>query len=395
VVTLPRQFATLHVESDPAGVAPQVDGMAEPDCPATPCDARVLAGDHQVSFGGDLWVPWQTDVQVTRAQTVAVHAALQRKTGTLSVTVPAAGELTVDGQGVRGTAWSGVVPTGPHTVAFRSPGTWPVSQQLDVAWNQATQANLAPAPAGTDDATFAAGLSAYLGAQGGGTYAAYVEDLASGSGVGAGDTTVMEAASVIKVPEAIYLLHQVDAGRVGLGDQVTLQADDFMGGTGTLNGTAHPGDSFSYQQLLALLIQQSDNTAWLALRRVLGDRAIDSYAASVGAGGCSQATDNCTARTAGHLMAQLARGQLLSGASTQLLMGLLETTAFNDRINYYLSGVTIAHKVGMDGSVWNDCGVVLASRPFAVCVFTTVDDPDHGTQVIRDVARAAAWRYAH
>jgi len=229
---------------------------------------------------------------------------------------------------------------------------------------------------------------------GGGTYGAYVEDLGSGSAVGAGDTTMLEAASVIKVPEAVYLLHQADAGRLGLGDQVTLQSGDFMGGTGSLYGTAHPGDTYSYQQLLSLLIQQSDNTAWLALRRVLGDGSIDSYAASAGAGGCSQVTDNCTARAAGHLMAQLARGQLLSGASTRLLLNLLESTVFNDRINYYLSGMAIAHKVGMDGSVWNDCGVVFASRPFVVCVLTTVDDPAQGVQVIRDVARAAAWRYS-
>ena len=29
----------------------------------------------------------------------------------------------------------------------------------------------------------------------------------------------------------------------------------------------------------------------------------------------------------------------------------------------------------------------------AICVFATVDDTDVGVQVIRDVARAAAWRY--
>src|SRR5207253_775921 len=102
------------------------------------------------------------------------------------------------------------------------------------------QASLAPTPAGSDDASFVSGLRAYLGAQGGGTYGVYVEDLGSGSAAGAGDTTALEAASVIKVPEALYLLHQADAGRVDLSAQVTLQPDDFMGGTGGLFGTAHP-----------------------------------------------------------------------------------------------------------------------------------------------------------
>jgi beta-lactamase class A len=395
-LTLPRQFARLHVESDPGGQSPQVDGQPAPDCPATPCDISVLAGVHHVAFGGELFVPWQTEVQVDKGATASVGARLERKTGTLSISVPAAGELSLDGQGLSGSSWSGLVPTGQHTVGYRSAGTWPFVQHVDVTWNQTTQAALAPVGVARDAAAFTAGLRAYLGAQGGGSYGVYLEELSTGSTVGVGDTAPLAAASVIKVPEAIHLLHEVDAGRVGLDDQVELRPEDFMGGTGSLFGTAHPGDRYSYRQLLSVLIQQSDNTAWMALRRTLGDRSIDAYAASIGAGDCRQVTGTCTARSAGHMMAQLARGQLISAGSTRLLLGLLETTIFNDRINWYLGGTTVAHKVGMDGSVRNDCGVVfLPGDPFAICVFTTVADVDQGVQVIRDVARAAAWRYSH
>jgi beta-lactamase class A len=394
-LTQARQFAKLHVDSDPAGQAPLVDGHPAPDCAATPCEASVLAGAHQVSFGGDLFVPWQTDVQAARGDTVAVSAKLERKMGTLAVTAPA-GELAVDGQAVSGPSWTGVVPAGQHTVTFRSAATWPLAQQVNVAWNQTTQAAVAPAAITSDAGAFAGGLRAYLGAQGGGSYGVYLEELGSGSTIGVGDTALLEAASVIKVPEAIYLLHLADAGQVALGSQVELHPKDFMGGTGSLYGTAHPGDRYTYQRLLELLIQQSDNTAWMTLRRVLGDGAINGYAASLGAGDCNQVTDRCSARSAGHLLAQLARGRLVSAGSTRLLLNLLETTIFNDRINYYLGGTTIAHKVGMDGSVRNDCGVVfLSGNPFAICVFTTVDDVDRGVQMIRDVARAAAWHYSH
>jgi len=351
-----------------------------------------------VAFGNDLYVPWKSDVQVDKGVTTAVTAPLVRKTGTLTVGAPQGGELSVDGQAVSGSTWSGVVPTGQHGVSFRSGATWPIFQQFGVAWNQTTQATLAPTgvSGAGDPAGFTAGLRAYLAAQGGGSYGVYLEELGSGATIGVGDTTGLEAASVIKVPEALYLLRQVDAGQVKLDDQVTLEDGDFMGGTGSLYGTAKPGDQYSYGQLLTLLIQQSDNTAWLALRRVLGDGNINAYAASIGAGDCDQVTDWCSARSAGHLMAQLARGRLLSAASTRMLMGLLETTIFNDRINWYLQGITIAHKVGMDASVRNDCGVVfLSGDPFAICVFTTVDDVDQGTQVIRDIARAAAWHYSH
>jgi beta-lactamase class A len=270
-----------------------------------------------------------------------------------------------------------------------------VATLADVAWNQTTEVKLAPVGVTPGDASgFAGGLRAYLAAQGAGGYGVYLEELSSASTLGAGEGTSMVAASVIKVPEALYLLRQVDQGLTRLEDTVDLRDEDFMGGTGTLYGSAHAGDTLSYGDLLGLLIQQSDNTAWRLLDRVMGASNVDGYAAGIGAGDCRQG-GLCSARSAGHMLAQLARGQLLSAASTQRLLSLLESTVFNDRINFYLAGLTIAHKVGMNGGVINDCGVVfLPGDPFAICVFTDTDNPDHGVQVIRDVARAAVRYYA-
>lgn len=104
----------------------------------------------------------------------------------------------------------------------------------------------------------------------------------------------------------------------------------------------------------------------------------------------------CTAQEAGTLFVKLAGGSVLSPTSTQLLLGLLESTVYNDRINYYLPGLTIAHKVGMDGGVMNDCGIVYApGSPFVVCVFTDGSDPNTGIQAIRDISRAANHYLGH
>src|SRR5262249_58904680 len=78
VLTLPRLFGVLHLESDPAGEAPLVDGAVPADCPATPCDARVVAGAHHVAFGGDLYVPWASDVAGDSDASPAVSANLER-----------------------------------------------------------------------------------------------------------------------------------------------------------------------------------------------------------------------------------------------------------------------------------------------------------------------------
>ncbi len=392
---LSRQFAKLHVDSDPAGQAPQIDGQPASDCQSTPCDLSLLAGAHRISFVTDLFVPWQTDVSVSKNDQITVHAQLERKMGTLTAAAPNGGELSIDGQLVDGRPFSDKVPTGRHLVGWRSAGTWPSASQVDVKWNETANVSLTPAAVAGDPNGFANGLRDYLNAQGGGTYGVYMEGLRTGTSVSLGDTTSMEAASVIKMPVALYLLKQSDTGKLVFSDQIDLHPEDFMSGTGTLNGTANPGDNYSYDQLLSLMIQQSDNTAWRALRRVLGDSQIDAMAASMGAGDCHQATNFCSARSAGRMMAQLARGQLLNQSSTQRLLNLLETTVFNDWLPYYVGRATIAHKIGTDpdNGVANDCGVVfLPSDPFAICIFTTAPGQS-GIQVIRDVARAALNLY--
>jgi beta-lactamase class A len=391
---LTRHLGTLALASDPPGTALLVDGKPAPGCPATPCSLALTAGRHQVS-APDAFLPWSQAVVVARGQSVGVHAQLTRKTGTLKVGAPA-GELLLDGTKVAGGAWTAAVPTGHHTLVFRSAATWPETAGADVAWNQVTEVGLQPHPVVPgDSAAFAAELQAYLAAAQG-RYGVWIQELGSGRTLQMGQDTALEAASVIKVPEALYLLHQVDAGAIKLTDQVTLQQGDFMGGTGILYGRAHPGDQVSYQDLLTDLIRYSDNTAWQALMRTLGAGSIDAYAASLGAPDCRQKQDSCTAREAGSLFAKLASGSPpLSSSSTQLLLGLLKSTVFNDRINYYLPGVAVAHKVGMDGNVMNDCGIVYQGTGYVVCVFTIAHDPTTGIQAIRDITRAANHFLGH
>jgi beta-lactamase class A len=129
------------------------------------------------------------------------------------------------------------------------------------------------------------------------------------------------------------------------------------------------------------------------MRRVQDDRNIDGFAASIGAPDCHQGDDQCTAREAGLMLAQLAAGKVLNPEHTAALLQLLKTTAFNDRINYYLGGTAVAHKVGMDGGVINDAGIVYTSHPFVISMFTSAPDPAVGVAAIRQVSRAAARLY--
>lgn len=395
-VVLRRRLATINLTSDPPGQPVTVDGQAVASCPVTPCSIELYARPHVLAIETDLFEPWRQEVMVATGEHVDLAAGLRRKTGTLHVSAPhdAGAELYIDGRRVPEVDYSAVLPTGQHQVAYRAAAHWPSTSTVSVTWNQITSFEVpARAVEKGDLAGFRAGLGAYLGSLPG-SYAVYMRDLAGGHSVAYNENQVMEAASVIKVPLAMYVLHLVDHGQVRLEDQVELRDSDFMGGTGVLFGTARSGDRYSVRDLLALLIQQSDNTAWNALNRVVGRDQVDAYAAALGAPDCHQADATCTAREATILIGKLATSQALSDNSNHLLLNWLETTVFNDRINYYLPGLEVAHKVGMDGGVANDCGIVFhGAASFLITVFTDSDNPDAGYQAIRDIARAAAVLY--
>ncbi len=391
---LDRPTGFVDLTTDPPGLRPQVDGRPVEACTATPCTLPVEMGSHVLSLDSDLYAPWSSQITAWEGQHLAVSARLERKTGTLTVSAPSGANavLAVDGQAVP-LSWTGLLPTGSHLVTYSADDRWAWAASVEVTWNDTAKVAVASGPVVPgDEQGFLQGMQAYLSSLPG-RFSAWVTPLAGGSELSYHASDSMEAASVIKIPVALYVYHQAQAGALKLTDTVQLQGGDFMGGTGTLNGTANPGDRYSYQDLVARLIQQSDNTAWMALTRDLGPDRIDSYAASIGAGDCHQEDDRCTAREAGLMLQQLAQGRLLNQAYTQTLLNLLETTVFNDRINYYLGGYPIAHKAGMDGSVMNDSGVVYGPRPFVVSMFTDAD-PTVGVEAIRQVARLAARLYS-
>ncbi|HYZ02564.1 MAG TPA: serine hydrolase [Candidatus Binatia bacterium] len=389
-MTLQREFATLQLTSDPGGFPLTIDGQPAADCPKTPCEAAVPAGRHTLGLQNDLYVPWQQAVDVRKGGVLELAPKLERKTGSVALTAPDGAEVTLDDKVVGNGNWKADVPTGDHVLSVRSDDTWPAVQKVGVQWKQSAQMQLTPPAVARDPSRFTSQLNAY-GQVVGGQYGVYLEDLTTGQTVGSGQDTQTEAASVIKLPQALYLLHQADANQLKLTDPVTLEQKDFMGGTGVLYSSAKPGQQISYQDLLKDLIQQSDNTAWQALNRQLGATNVDAFAASLGAPACRQEDDQCSPRQVGSLLDKLARGQAVSAGSTQTLLNLLETTEFNDRLNTYLPGVQIAHKIGIDGHVNNDAGIVyLNGHPFVLVVFARTDNPDTGIQAIRDIARASA-----
>lgn len=85
-----------------------------------------------------------------------------------------------------------------------------------------------------------------------------------------GDGRPWYLSSTVKVPVAIAVLEEVDAGRLALDEELELQRSDFVDGAGDM--LQHkPGERFSISTLLQKSLRDSDSTATDMLIRKLGE----------------------------------------------------------------------------------------------------------------------------
>ncbi|MDH5832697.1 class A beta-lactamase-related serine hydrolase [Luteimonas kalidii] len=90
-----------------------------------------------------------------------------------------------------------------------------------------------------------------------------------------GDGRRWYLSSTVKVPVAIAVLEEVDAGRMSLDEEVELQRSDFVDGAGDMLAQP-PGNRFSIATLLEKSLRDSDSTATDMLIRRLGEGHLDA-----------------------------------------------------------------------------------------------------------------------
>lgn len=210
--------------------------------------------------------------------------------------------------------------------------------------------------------------------------------------------------SVFKLPVGLWVLHEVDAGRVKLDTQVTLRREDLLDGGLDPIATAFPdGGTFSIEDLLRRMVANSDNTAVEAiLKRSGGPPAVTRWLRSLGVTGIRvdrgerqmgrdltgpgaleryerDPRDTATPDGAVDLLAKVLAGANLEDASQDRLRSWMTDTRTGPmRIKGLLpSGTPVAHKTGTGpdrggvNAATNDIGLILlpGGRHLAVAVF--------------------------
>ena len=224
--------------------------------------------------------------------------------------------------------------------------------------------------------------------------------------------------SVYKLPIALAVLHDVDAGRLKIDQPIDIDQARLAAGMmySPIREKFPGGARLTIGELLRYAVSQSDNVASDVLMGLAGgaDR-VSACLLSLGidevrvvnteremaADGNAQYHNWATPRGALKMLAKLHAGAGLSSQSHSVLMAALtETTTGPRRIKGLLPpGTVVAHKTGTSGTVagraaaTNDIGIITLpdGRHLALVVFVSDSTADEATReaAIARIARAA------
>jgi beta-lactamase class A len=103
-----------------------------------------------------------------------------------------------------------------------------------------------------------------------GQFGVYVRKVGQEAGVDLGQDRRWYLSSTIKIPVAIAVLEQIDAGERSLDDELVLAQGDFVDGSGDMLAQK-PGTRYRLATLIEKSLQDSDSTATDMLVRLLGE----------------------------------------------------------------------------------------------------------------------------
>ena len=197
------------------------------------------------------------------------------------------------------------------------------------------------------------------------------------------------SASLAKIPIMCACFLAAEEGKINLDQQVVLKNSDKFTGSGILKDI-RPGAIFSVEELIELMVDDSDNTATNILTNLVGIDYLNKVFNSLGLKHTNlsrrvadfslrdQGVENyTTAEDISLLLEKIYRRSLISRDLSEKCLRVLKLQRVNDRIPKYLPlDVTVAHKTGLERNVCHDAGIVFCCKgDFLICVLTKHVNP--------------------
>lgn len=226
------------------------------------------------------------------------------------------------------------------------------------------------------------------------------------SGYGVRPDEPFFAASVIKLPVMISVFRRIEAGDLRLGDRVTVKRDDYAQGAGALQWEKGETDHNTVEDLLWMMMTESDNVATNALVRTAGGpNAVNEVARSLGTentvlrvkvtserAAIPSMDNQTTPRDMATLVRAIASHEAANADSCRQMLELMR----QNNMEWWMEagvpgGVPVANKGGWLSSVYNDAGVVFfEDEPYVLATFSMYGPRDlaEGNEIVKDISRS-------
>lgn len=214
----------------------------------------------------------------------------------------------------------------------------------------------------------------------------------------------MRSASMIKVFILGAAMEQVKDGNLSLSQSMTLHSYDKVGGSGSLAGQAS-GSVYSLDEVLRLMITQSDNTATNMIIDLLGMDQINAYIQREGytdtvlqrkmmdSDAVAAGMENYTSvRDLGHFFRKLYNRSCVSPELDDIMLGYLAGQTDTECFPSALPQMMIAHKTGELDGLYDDGGIFYNGDAPFILVCMTEHYSSRGTAIwdMQQMAKAAA-----
>ncbi|MBU3143420.1 serine hydrolase [Clostridium sp. CF012] len=210
-----------------------------------------------------------------------------------------------------------------------------------------------------------------------GTYSFYFEEIKSGYLYGLNENKAMVSAGCIKLPLAMILLKEVEAGKIDLQSKIKIEAGDKTQGS---NGIIHEfsGKEYSLSDLLIAMLIQSDNTAANKIIEILGMQRVNELFANMGLKNTDlkrittdikleqDESENTTSSfDLSKCFKLLYLKQYLNEENSDLLLRILKKQQVTNKLPFYVPKqvqVNIANKGGSLETVENDTTIMMLEK---------------------------------
>jgi len=199
----------------------------------------------------------------------------------------------------------------------------------------------------------------------------YLEILNTGANISLNKEMRIWPVSLTKLPLAMAVLKNAETGQISLKDTIRLTTDDLNSDSGELYKQGE-GYQLSVEETLRIMLQNSDNTAYNALKNIIPEPELQSVLDSVGLGEIYKGDGSVSAKEYNRLLRSLYSGVYLNRKNSAYLLQILSETTFKDFLSQaFPEDITFAHKWGggYREKVYADAGIVyLENRPFMITV---------------------------